>query len=151
MTRRSFSLITSRLLLGAGDHAHDPLLELLLADLALARAGREQGRPRCPDLADRRTARRRDRRFIGAEIATLIDQHAAVHHDLIDVGAVGERDQRAAWVEQRLKMRMGEIDDGEIGGRAGLDPAEIRPIDDVGGDCRIRFDQLRRARDIGAG
>src|ERR1035437_9995200 len=32
----------ARLLLGAGDHAHDPLLELFLADLALARAGRQE-------------------------------------------------------------------------------------------------------------
>ena len=32
------------LLLGAGDHAHDPFLELVLADLALARARGQQGR-----------------------------------------------------------------------------------------------------------
>src|SRR5213593_301872 len=34
----------ARLLLGAGDHAHDPLLELFLADLPLAGASREQRR-----------------------------------------------------------------------------------------------------------
>jgi hypothetical protein len=34
----------ARLLLGAGDHAHDPLLELDLADLALAGTGRQQRR-----------------------------------------------------------------------------------------------------------
>ncbi len=34
----------ARLLLGAGDHAHDPLLQLILGDLALALAGRQQCR-----------------------------------------------------------------------------------------------------------
>src|SRR3977135_2606657 len=34
----------ARLLLGAGDHAHDPLLELVLADLALACSRRQQRR-----------------------------------------------------------------------------------------------------------
>src|SRR6266540_4248770 len=34
----------ARLLLGACDHAHDPLLELLLLDLLLAAAGGEQRR-----------------------------------------------------------------------------------------------------------
>ena len=34
------------LLLRAGDHAHDPLLQLDLGDLALARCGRRAARPR---------------------------------------------------------------------------------------------------------
>ncbi|MGY4414946.1 hypothetical protein ACVWW4_006682 [Bradyrhizobium sp. LB7.1] len=36
---------------------------------------------------------------------------------------VGERDQCAAPIEQRLKIRMDQIDDGEIGGRPRFDPA----------------------------
>ena len=45
VVRRDLSLLLreqARLLLGAGDHAHDPLLELLLLDKLLALARREQ-------------------------------------------------------------------------------------------------------------
>ncbi|MGY4367724.1 hypothetical protein ACVW1A_003789 [Bradyrhizobium sp. LB1.3] len=103
--------------------------------------------PQVPDLADRSGAGGHDRRLVGAEITAGIDQHAAVDHDLIDIGAVGERDQRAARIEQRLKIRMDQIGDGEIGGRPRLDAAEVRPLDDVSGDRRVRLDQFGRVRD----
>jgi hypothetical protein len=42
---------------------------------------------------------------------------------------------------------MDQIGDGEIGGRPRLDAAEVRPLDDVSGDRRVRLDQFGRVRD----
>lgn len=93
-----------------------------------------------PDFPDRSRALRRDRGFIAMNETAGIDEHAAVDHDLVDIGAVGECDQCAPDIEQRLQMRVGQIDDGEIGGRPRRDPAEIGPLDDVGGGCGDRLD-----------
>ncbi len=107
------------LLLGAGDHAHDPLLELEVIDLALADAGRQQrrlvhevlqigagesGRLRSEvvevDVLRQRLAARVHLEDLGAALAV-----GAVDHDLAveaagaqqggveDVGPVGGRDE----------------------------------------------------------
>ena len=84
------------------------------------------------------------------KVSAGIDEHAPVDDDLIDIGAIAERDQAAPRVEQRLQMRMGQIDDGEVGGGARRDRAEIRPLDDRGSGGGDRLDQIRRVCDIGA-
>jgi len=77
------------------------------------------------------------------KIPAGIDQHAPVNDDLVDIGAVTKRDQSAPRIEQRLQMRMGQVDDGEVGGRARRDGPEIRPLDQRGRAGRNRLDQVQ--------
>src|SRR6202161_346910 len=108
----------ARLLLGAGDHAHDPLLELFLADLALARARRQQRRlvdqvrqvrageaRRLPgervdvDHLRQRLSARVDLEDLRAPLAVgpvdgdlAVEAAGAQQRRVEDVGAVGRRD-----------------------------------------------------------
>ena len=75
--------------------------------------------------------RRNNRGLVAVNVAAGIDQHTPVDDDLVDIGAVAERDQPASWIEQRLQMGMGQVDDGEIGGCARRDRPEVRPLDDA--------------------
>src|SRR5882757_10930030 len=45
-----------------------------------------------PDLADRGRSRRNDRRLVAVNVAAGIDQHAPIDDDLVDIGAVRQRD-----------------------------------------------------------
>src|SRR4051794_20397249 len=94
------------LLLRAGDHAHDPLFELDLGDLALAVAGGEQG-----GLVDEvgQVGAREAGRLAGECVdLDLLGQRLAAGMDLEDLGAalaVGAIDDdlavEAAWPQQR--------------------------------------------------
>ena len=107
----------ARLLLGAGDHAHDPLLELDLADLALARPGGEQR-----GLVDQvRQVGAGEARGLPRERVDVDDlrQRLAARVDLEDlrpalaVGAVdGDLAVEAAGAQQR---RVEDV--GPVGGR----------------------------------
>ena len=107
----------ARLLLGAGDHAHDPLLELVLADLALARARRQQRR-----LVDqvREVGAGEAGRLAGerVDVDHLRERLAARVHleDLRAALAVGAVDGDLAVEAARAQQRRVE-DVGPVGGR----------------------------------
>ena len=106
-----------RLLLGAGDHAHDPLLELILADLALARPrGQQRGlvdevRQVCAGEAGGLTGERVDVDHLRQRLASRV--HLEDLRPSLAVGAVdGDLAVEAPGTQQR---RVEDV--GPVGGR----------------------------------
>ena len=104
------------LLLRAGDHAHDPLLQLEVVDLALALAGREQG-----GLVDQvLQVGAREARRLGGQVVQVDDlgQRLAAGVHLEDLGpalAVGAVHHDLA-VEAARAQQRGVQDVGPVGG-----------------------------------
>ena len=104
------------LLLRAGDHAHDPFLELGHRDLALARAGREQRRlvdqvgEVCSREAGRLARERVEIDVLGERLAARMDLE-----DLLAALAVGSVDDDLAIEAARPEQRRVE-DVGAVGG-----------------------------------
>src|ERR1700728_3000758 len=107
----------ARLLLGAGDHAHDPLLQLILADFALAGTGGKQR-----GLVDQvREVRAGEARGLPRERVDVDDlrERLAARVNLEDLGAalaVGAIDGDLA-VEATGAQQRGVEDVGPVGGR----------------------------------
>ena len=104
------------LLLRAGDHAHDPLLELDLGDLALAVAGGEQRR-----LVDevREVGAGEARRLAGQRVdVDLAGQRLAARVDLEDLGAA---------------LAVGAVDDDLAVEAAGTQQRRVEDVGPVGG------------------
>jgi hypothetical protein len=104
------------LLLGTRDHAHDPLFELVLGDLALAVAGREQRR-----LVDQvgQVGAGEARRLAGQRVdVDLLGQRLAAGVDLEDLGAA---------------LAVGAVDDDLAVEPAGAQERRVEDVGTVGG------------------